>query len=202
MCSPGTRYSTAASANLALTRRPSASAMKPTAGPGPRKLPKARRSHGAEMKCLTAGDGNSQWDFSLNWNNRIETRQPSAAEGCREARATRESDDGPLAGQEVERRVAVHRHAAQPAGKLVDHQPGRDARRIDRAAGGAATRLGLRLGEERRGIMVAADGRRPRPTREELRPASCHRPRSGTVQPADRQMAARASMESTQQNTA
>jgi hypothetical protein len=46
------------------------------------------------------------------------------------------SDSGvaPLAGQEIERYVALDRDPAQPAGELVDHESSRDPRGVDRAA--------------------------------------------------------------------
>ena len=65
--------------------------------------------------------------------------------------------DRPLPGQEIQRRIAVHRHPAQPASELVDHEPGGNRGGIDRAAGGAAADLGFGLPEERRRVMLPAD---------------------------------------------
>ena len=72
---------------------------------------------------------------------------------------------------------------------------------VDCAAGRAAARLGLGLGKERRGVMVPADvlGHRQHTDHFAQHPAVAQKRHRG---PADRQMADRASMESTQQKTA
>lgn len=56
--------------------------------------------------------------------------------------------DHQLAGQEVQHQVRIDRNVPQPTGELVDHQPGRDAGGVERAAGRAAPRLGLLLSEQ------------------------------------------------------
>ena len=63
--------------------------------------------------------------------------------------------DGQKVGQQVQRGVAGDWQPTQPARELVEHQPGGDAGRIDRALGRAGPGLSLGLGEKRRGVVAA-----------------------------------------------
>ncbi len=57
------------------------------------------------------------------------------------------SRDSPFTSQQVERRVEVNRDASKPASELVDHDSGRNAGGVDRAARGATAALGIGLRE-------------------------------------------------------
>jgi hypothetical protein len=60
-----------------------------------------------------------------------------------------------FAGQQIERCICVDGHLAQPSTELMDHQTGPNCSGIDGSSRSAGADLGLRLIEERRGIMLA-----------------------------------------------
>jgi len=78
------------------------------------------------------------------------------------------SRHSPFTRQQVERRVEVRGDTAKPTGKLVDHDSGRDAGGIDRAARRATAALGVGLWEQRAG--VAGETVRTRPVDPSLIP--------------------------------